>query len=191
MGSQRETAGLLASAKSGDRAALEALFARYYPRVLRIAEVRLGKRLRRLFEPTDIAQSVFGKAHRDLPRFVDRGPGSFGGWLEEIVECTIRGKARWLDAARRKESPPQARARHDAGASSQTPSRLVSKKEDVEKLHDAMETLGERDRRAVEMRMFLGLRWSEVGGTLGLSEEAARKVYERALEKIGRSLSGG
>ncbi|MCI0589711.1 MAG: RNA polymerase sigma factor [Planctomycetes bacterium] len=192
MDARRSSAGLVAAAQAGDRGALESLFDAYYPRVLRVAEVRLGKRLRRLFDPHDIAQSVFGEAYRRLPRFVDRGPGSFGGWLEEIVECTIRAKARWIGAARRnqgaRESGPRLEAR--PGASSRTPSRIAAKEEEVERLRGAMESLGERDRRAVELRMYLGLGWSEVGSVLGLSDEAARKVVERAVEKVGRVLAG-
>jgi len=188
MTSARRTARLLAAAQAGDREALEALCVFYYPRVLRIAEVRLGRHLRRVYEPTDIAQSVFGRAYRALPRFIDRGPGSFGAWLEEIVGKTILEKARWLGAARRREGPPESVARPEAG-SGRTPSQLVAMKEDVERLHEAMRQLDRRDQRAVELRQFLGLPWSEVGGALGTTEEAARKICGRALERIGRALS--
>jgi RNA polymerase sigma factor (sigma-70 family) len=191
MASSRRTAQLLAAAQAGDREALEALCVSFYPRVLRIAEVRLGRHLRRVYEPTDIAQSVFGRAYRALPRFIDRGPGSFGGWLEEIVGKTILEKARWLAAARRREGPPESGARPegDPGRNSRTPSQLVAMREDVERLHEAMRKLDQRDRRAVELRQFLGLPWSEVGGALGTTEEAARKICGRALERIGRALS--
>jgi RNA polymerase sigma-70 factor (ECF subfamily) len=193
MSSPRETAELIAAAQAGDREALESLFDHYYPRVLRVAELRLGERLRRLFDPTDIAQSVFGQAYRRLPRFTDRGPGSFGGWLETIVECTIRSKARFLNAARRLDHPPASAPDLDARAASSTgtPSRIAAKRENLERLREALERLGPEERRVVELRMFLGLKWSEVGSTVELSAEAARKVYERAVERVGRTLAGG
>src|SRR5262245_44866260 len=95
------TAALVASAQAGDREAGGRLFLAFYPGVLRVASVRLGTRLRPFVDAGDIAQSVFGRAYRGLPRFEDRGPGSFPAWLEEIVERTIREKARWLAAEKR------------------------------------------------------------------------------------------
>ncbi len=56
-------------------------------------------------------------------------------------------------------------------------------------LDEAMHELGERDRNAVLLRYFEGRQLSEVGGKLGLSEEAARKRVGRALEKLRQLLA--
>jgi len=188
-----DTAGLVGAARSGDRAALEALFLAFYPRVIRIAEVRLGTRLRRSLEPADIAQSVFGRALRGLPRFEDRGPGSFGAWLEAIVESTIREKARLLAAGKRgaNERPDSPLTGAEPAASSRNPSRLAEREEDVVRLHRAMQTLTEHERRMVEVRMFLGLHGRAAAEAMGVSQAAARQTYSRAMEKLGRFLTAG
>jgi len=51
-------------------------------------------------------------------------------------------------------------------------------------LEDAMHELGEKDRLAVLLRFFQNKNLREVGGALGLGENAARMRVDRALEKL-------
>jgi hypothetical protein len=53
-----------------------------------------------------------------------------------------------------------------------------------QKLDDAMSALGETERNAVLLRYFQGKQLREVGEELGVSEEAARKRVQRAVEKL-------
>jgi RNA polymerase sigma factor (sigma-70 family) len=55
-------------------------------------------------------------------------------------------------------------------------------------LDEAMERLGETDRRAVLLRFFEGWTYAEVGAALGVGENAARMRTERALEKLKSAL---
>jgi RNA polymerase sigma factor (sigma-70 family) len=56
-------------------------------------------------------------------------------------------------------------------------------------LDSVMDQLGELDREAVILRYLSGRPFAEVGSSLGLSEEAARKRVERALERLRRLLA--
>ncbi len=56
-------------------------------------------------------------------------------------------------------------------------------------LDEALANLGETDRRAVLLRYFEGRSLAEVGATLGVNEDAARKRATRGLEKM-RKLFG-
>jgi RNA polymerase sigma-70 factor (ECF subfamily) len=184
--SGQSTMALISAAKGQDRDAAERLFRSIYPRVLRIVEVRLGRRLRRHFEPDDIAQSVFGRAYRKIPRFEDRGPGSFVAWLDEIIECTIRDKARWLAAAKRSDgsSGGSRVAKSRAAPSSTDPVQVAQKGEQLAELRQAMQGLTERERKVIELRLFVGLRGTEVSDAMGITHELARKLYSRALKKV-------
>jgi RNA polymerase sigma factor (sigma-70 family) len=51
-------------------------------------------------------------------------------------------------------------------------------------LDAAMARLGEKDRNAVVLRFFESKAMSDVGATLGISEEAAKKKVSRAVEKL-------
>ena len=56
-------------------------------------------------------------------------------------------------------------------------------------LDEAMHTLADRDREAILLRFFEGRAFPEVGNKLGLSEEAARKRVNRALDDLRDALS--
>ncbi len=51
-------------------------------------------------------------------------------------------------------------------------------------LDEAMDKLNKLDREALLLRFFSGCRLAEVGVNLGLTEEAARKRIDRALDKL-------
>ena len=56
-------------------------------------------------------------------------------------------------------------------------------------LDEALARLGETDRNAILLRYFEQQSLRDVGLSLGLSEEAAKKRVARALEKLRRTLS--
>jgi len=56
-------------------------------------------------------------------------------------------------------------------------------------LDEVMDQLGGRDREALLLRFFSGCQFSEVGASLGLTEEAARKRVDRALERLRAQLA--
>ena len=51
-------------------------------------------------------------------------------------------------------------------------------------IDEALHTLSATDREAVLLRFFQGRPFAEIGAALRLTEEAARKRVERALEKL-------
>jgi RNA polymerase sigma factor (sigma-70 family) len=56
-------------------------------------------------------------------------------------------------------------------------------------IDNALDQLDERDRAAVLLRFFENQQFSEIGQSLALSEDAARKRIDRALEKLRRQLA--
>lgn len=56
-------------------------------------------------------------------------------------------------------------------------------------LDDAMAQLGDTDRKAVLLRYFSGHSFAEVGRVFKISEDAARKRVDRAIEKLRHGLS--
>ena len=55
-------------------------------------------------------------------------------------------------------------------------------------LDDAIDRLGEADRRVIVWRFFEGLSFKEMGSRLGKSDDACQKRTSRALDKLSRSL---
>lgn len=57
------------------------------------------------------------------------------------------------------------------------------------RIDEALESLEETDRTAILLRVLKGHSFAEVGGVLRMSDEAARKRVERALEKLRLALA--
>jgi RNA polymerase sigma factor (sigma-70 family) len=123
----------------------------------------------------EVTQGVFTKLARQA-RLLCRHD-SLVGWLH------LMARHRAIDAIRGEE---RRRAREqEAVTMHHDPTTPAANWAGIAPLLDeAVERLGERDRQAVLLRYFNGLSHREVGATLGLSENAANKRVERALEKL-------
>src|SRR5260221_5875642 len=85
---------LLTRAKEGDRAAVEALLARYRPRLLRWAHRRLPTWARDLADTDDLIQDTLVKTIRNLDRFVADREGGFQNYLRLAIGNAIRDEVR-------------------------------------------------------------------------------------------------
>jgi RNA polymerase sigma factor (sigma-70 family) len=122
----------------------------------------------------EIAQSVFVDLARDARRLRPDQP--LGAWLYVVTRRTA------IDVVRR-ESRRQEREQTavEIAAMNSSPSPWPQ----VEPLLDeAMESLGDADRRAVLLRFFDNQPLRDVGLALGVSEDAAQKRISRALEQL-------
>lgn len=86
------------------------------------------------------------------------------------------------------------RIRHEKKAAEMRPSQYDPEMEmrwprASELLDQALDALGEGDRRAVMLRYYENKSFADVGATLGVAEEAARKRVSRAAEKLRGWLS--
>src|SRR5262245_59971238 len=95
------TIELVRRAQAGERAAGEELFVRYRERVLVIARVRLGAKLRGTLESNDILQEALLEAVRGLERFQMDDESSLIRWLARLVEHRITARASYQTAAKR------------------------------------------------------------------------------------------
>ena len=84
-----QTIELVRRAKDGERASLDRLCARYYPRVLRIVRARIHSDFRQVLASEDVAQAVFIKALRQFDRFEFRNDASLVNWLARIAQWEI------------------------------------------------------------------------------------------------------
>lgn len=67
-----------------------------------------------------------------------------------------------------------------------SPSRAAAEREQAEALRRAVARLPDDYRRAVTLRYVDGLSFEAVGRELGRSEEAARKLWTRAMDQLRR-----
>lgn len=193
------TFNLVQRAKGGDRAALDTLTERYYPRLRRIVSVRIGARLRRYLETSDILSDAFRKAIEIFDRFEMRDEGSLVRWLGQIAEGQIRDAVDRMDAKKRdpgRERPIAAgdgRADNDPKDSTRRrPDAAASRREEEARIENALDRLEPHYREVILARDFEGLGWEEVAQVANRpSADAARMLYAKAIAELTLLLQPG
>ncbi|MFC1705313.1 RNA polymerase sigma factor [Planctomycetota bacterium] len=163
--------------QDGDERALEALFARHWPRTVRLAWRIAG-------DPAlaeDVAQRSFLKVARKPGRC--RDDKAFAGWLTGIVVNETRAAAR----AQRRRNAHERTAATDRGLSSwkeggEDSDLAVAVTSQLQRLPDAL-------RVPLVLRYFEGHSHREVAGVLGLRDGTASSRLRRGLESLRDSLS--
>lgn len=187
------TIALVRSAQAGDRAALESLFARYLPRVRQIVAFRLGRRPRDLSDHEDLVQDALLKAFANLEKYEERSEASFRNWIATCVTNTIRDHFRRSGAKKRGEDRVRVIGQWESEDAATvvlpddgpTPSAIVSRRELVEKVEDALVEMREHWREVILLRLFCEMSFREIGDTLGIAEEATvRKLFSRAMNDL-------
>jgi len=189
------TQRLVTLAKDGDQSALNKLFEVYNERVLRIVRMRMGPELRTKLQSMDLVQDAFISALRSLENFTYKNEGDFLRWISKIAENRIRDNIDKIHANKRdahKEIPlnNNSSTTQDTfvGISepvdTMTPSLIMSKREDLNKLEKAMEKLKPEYREVIILRKIEGLSHKEVGEKLGKSPDAVRMLLASAMSAL-------
>lgn len=130
----------------------------------------------------DVVQEVFTDLARKAPGLVDRPV--LAGWLYTSTRYA---------AANARRAEGRRRAREQEAYAMQEIMRDDEPVADWGRLRpvidDALHALSEVDREAVLLRFFQGRAFAEIGAALRLTEEAARKRVERALDKMAAVLA--
>jgi RNA polymerase sigma-70 factor (ECF subfamily) len=198
-----QTVTLLDRVRAGDRRALDELFARHRPRLLRMAEFRLDRRLRGRIDPADVVQEAHLEAFRRFEHYVaETDPMPFFLWLRFITgQKVLELQRRHLGAQRRDvrqevrfvHSPrpgvsTHAIAEHLAGHEPR-PSQAALVAEERESLRSAIDEMDPVDREVLTLRHFEQLSNAETAAELGMAVSATSKRYIRALRKLEAILS--
>jgi len=189
------TRHLVALAQDGGESALNQLCKVYGPRVLWIIRLRMGAELRSKLESMDLVQDVLMSALKDLGNFTYKTEGDLLRWLSRIAENRLRNQLQRLHANKR-DIRKEVRlngfgptvedsfvAALDA-VDTTTPSAIMSKREELDKLAKAIDVLKPEYRQVIVMTKIEGLSYKEIGERLGKSSEAVRKLVSRALEEL-------
>jgi RNA polymerase sigma-70 factor (ECF subfamily) len=195
--SSSSTLDLLRTAREGDVAARDELFARYEERVLEVVRMRMGRELRRMTESRDLLQEALAAAFRDLPRFEPRGETSFLRWLSTIVEHRVVSSVQHFQSAKRDDAhgpsldaAPEPVLGIDARRKEPlSPSQEVLRSERQDVVRACIEELPQRYRELIVLRDYLGEPWEAIARETGAaSPKAASMMHSRAVAMLGRLL---
>lgn len=178
---------------AGDQAAARALYERHEPLLRSRARRRLVGGLSRKVGASDIVQETYLAAFADLAAFEDRGPGSFRGWLEAVLDYRAKDEVRrHLGAEKRSVRREISRdpAVSDSGpvAPGASPSAEAAGEEERTLVANAIEAMEGDDRLVLRLVHLEGKDFPEAARELGRSPDAARKLYARAVLRLGRRI---
>jgi RNA polymerase sigma-70 factor (ECF subfamily) len=190
-----KTQHLVALAKDGDKSALEQLCTVYGPRVLWLVRLRMGKELRSKLESVDLVQDVLVSTLKDIRNFTYKNEGDFVRWLSRITENRLRDNLNRLHATKRDIRREVRLNTHrltleDSFAAAlepidaTTPSAVISRREDFDKLAKAIDTLKPEYREIIVWTKMEGLSYREIGDKLGKSTDAVRMLFTRAMAAL-------
>ena len=187
-----KTKCLVASARAGDSSALNQLCNVYGERVRRIIRLRMGKELRSKLDSMDLVQDALLSALEGLGDFTYKNEGDFLRWLARIAQNALRGHLDKLHAAKRdiRKEVRRDNYRATTGAGfvgtpgpirATTPSVILSRKEDLDKLENAIDELKPAYRNVIVLAKIDGLSYNQIGEQLGKSADAVGHLLSRAM----------
>ena len=175
---------LLARAQAGDRAALDALLARYLPRLRRWAAGRLPHSARDMADTQDLVQEALLQTFQKIDGFEVRGEGALYAYLRQAVLNRIRDELRKV-----KRRPLRAELDPDTRADDRSPLETAIGHEAIQRYERALATLRPEEQQAIVARIELGYTHEEIAGLLAKpSANAARMVVERAIVRLARAM---
>ncbi len=178
------TIHLLRRARAGDRDALERLFARYGPELLRFARGRLPRWARDVADTPDLVQDTLLQVFKHIDRFEDRGEGALRAYMRQALINRIRNELRRAD--RRPAGEALREATQDERPS---PLEEAIGNEALERYEAALTRLNDDDRELIIARVELGLSYSEIAdATSRATANAARMAVVRALVRLSEAM---
>lgn len=183
------TRELLERWRDGDQGALEALLQRELPWVRELVSRHLGHKLRQRLAESDCVQEAMVDFLRYGPRFVVADRHQLRGLLARIVDNNLRDQDAWWRARRRnvdREQPLPSRSSLDLrlAAADTRPSAAAAAGEAREWVRLAIELIDPEDRKLIVRREWDGAEFGEIGAELGLSANATRMRWVRAVGRL-------
>ena len=189
---------LLASARGGDRAAVDKILDLYRNYLYLLARTQIDMNLARRVTPSDAVQETLLRAFKNFSRFRGASEAELMGWLRQIFARSLADHARQARSLKRDVQREQAwragfeqSSRHLAqlaAANQQSPSEIVSQREQSVLLADALARLPPDYREVIVLRHLERVEFAEIATRLGRSSGAVRMMWARALERLRREL---
>ena len=185
-----DDAELVAAAKDGDDAAIEALVKKYLPPALRLATRLAGDAA--LAE--DIAQEAFVKAWRNLGKYDVAKP--FAPWMLAITRNAA------LDALRKRRAVPFSALSPEGGeddldfagtlaSEEPLPEEVFARAESDRTVAAALARLPERDRAVLTLRYEDGLSFEDIASVMKAPMNTVKSWHRRAQARLRALLIPG
>ncbi len=182
----------LAAARAGSSDALGKLLGPMRPGLKHDASQKMSPILQRREDASDVVNTTCYKAVRDFDDFSGDQPAQFRAWVRTILNNTLAQLGRHYSTEKRnaKIEEPMGSAIEELDRSDRqpSPSSLLSRKEWKAEVRRAILRLSENHQRVLRLRYELQLDFDDVAGQLGISVDAAKHLWGRAVKELAGEL---
>jgi len=177
--------------KSGEKRTFDALVEKYFGRAYQIAYGVLGTRE----DAEEVAQDVFVRIHRALPRF--RGDSEFTTWMYRIAVNLARNKYRWNKSRGGQrtisiDAPPDHREGAENGMDLPTDGMAPDEEADIKEFErrvmEELEKLPPLYREALVLRNIDEMSYEGIASLLGCKLGTIKSRIARAREELRKRL---
>lgn len=159
--------------------------------LMAVAKSELDSWLRVKIGASDLVQETFVAAYKKIKDFRGTSEPEFLGWLRTILLNNLATNVRsyrFTEKRRVDREIPLTQAVTRASPTTKNPLSELLHAEKAERVHLAIKKLNDDYRQVVELRILKQLSFDEIGRRIGRSEEAARKLWVRALVVLSELL---
>lgn len=183
----------LRAAIDGDDDAVSDVVESLRPYLLLIANEDFDRQLQGKLGPSDLVQSALFSARQQFSRFDGDSVAALKAWVRRILKNNmVDARRRYVGAAKRSAKAEVQLDSRFAGVISDpedTPAMATYRQERIAMLLQAMDELPEKYRDVIRWRNWEKLGFAEMGERLGTGEDAARKLWARALVKLQKIIA--
>jgi RNA polymerase sigma-70 factor (ECF subfamily) len=190
---------LLRRVRADDRAAFGLLLERYRNYLTLLARLQIGRRLQGKFDPADVVQETFLRAHSKFGQFHGGTEAELVSWLRQVLASRLAKLVRRYWGARGRDVRLERELQEELDRSSNalgrglasaadSPSKEAARREQSVVLADALERLPEHYREVILLHEFQDLNFPEVGRRMGRSVDSVKNLWTRALVRLRRLL---
>jgi RNA polymerase sigma-70 factor (ECF subfamily) len=154
-----------------------------------VAGDELPPELRAKAGASDLVQQTFLEAHQAFPGFRGTTEEELRAWLRRILRHNLANFIRdFRNTDKRRVAREDPAATVGLPAADLSPGSQAVAREEAEALERALARLPEEYRQAILLRQQEGLSFAALATRLGRTEEAARKLWSRGVERLRQEL---
>lgn len=163
---------------------------RYRSYLFLLAKQGLDARLRAKVDLSGIVQRTVLEAHQEWEKVAEKGTQEQAAWIRHILIHNLTDEARkWMAAARnvdleRSLEQSSANLAGLLAAPPSSPSMKAIQNEDLARMADALLTLPDDQRQAVEMHHLRGIPLAEIAQEMNRSKSAVAALLYRAMQQL-------
>ncbi len=187
----------LLAARAGSTVALGALFESYRDYLLLVANHELASDIHPKAAPSDLVQQTLTEACQDFPRFAGTSDVEVLVWLRKILLNNIKDVTRGFRATAKRDIRREVSLANDLSGENSlqhlasgdpSPSTYVANCEEQAQLSIALSRIPPRYAEIIHLRNLDYLSFPEIAVVLQTTADGARKLWERAIERLTREL---